>query len=326
MIVQTELKLSNLKQSARKAPNPLLAVTAWELRRAVSRKGTWVLLVAVLGFSAFLTWNNRMMENVRLDLIFPIFAHPTSGLGAIMFQGTILSYLLGLIIPFLATDQVARDYKRRTYELLMATPLPGWAYIFGRYLAGLLLGLAVSLLMLAGVIIMGLLLALDLPLNQYKDISFYASQRYPLPNLGALAQGGLALVLPTLLLLYSLSFGVAALLPRRTALVKALFVFSWIMSGFYWIFAGDNSDFAAWNPNSVQMVWKIQALYQADYDRIFAATNGSSFELRLQVARQVEEKLFDIWTWQAPHLLYIGLGLALVGYIAARYQRKRGAR
>jgi ABC-type transport system involved in multi-copper enzyme maturation permease subunit len=324
MAVQTEIRLPGLTATPHKNPNPLLAVTTWELRRMAARRSTWVFLGAVLAFSTALTWNSRLMDNLRFDQIFPIYAHPTSGLGAIMFEGTTLVSILGLLVPFIAADQVARDYKRRTYELLMTTPLPGWAYICGRYLAGLLLGVAAALLMLAGTILMGLLLPLDLPLNQPNDLAIYAVQAYPQPNLGALALVWLFMVIPTLLLLYNLSFGLATLWPRRTGLVKALCVFGWMLSAFYWLFLGDNSDFAAWHPNYLQMAWKLQLLYQSDYDRIFAATPGNSPELRLQIARQVEEKLYDIWTWQLPHLIYILLGLALVAFLAVRYQRNRG--
>lgn len=324
MTVETEIRLAGVNWTSDKSPNPLLAVTGWELRRIAARRSTWVFLAAVLALSAYLTWDSRLMENLRFDLIFPIYVHPTSGLGALMFEGSTLVSILGLIIPFVAADQIARDYKRRTHELIMTTPLPGWAYVCGRYLAGLLLGLAVAVLMLGGTLLMGLLLPLDLPLNQTKDISIYAAQKYPQPNLGALALVWLSLVLPTLLLLYNLSFGLATLLPRRTGLVKALCVFGWMLSAFYWIFLGDNVDFAAWHPNYFQMSWNIQSLYQSDYNRILTDTPGNSPELRLQIGRQVEEKLFDIWTWQLPHLLYIGLGLALVGYLAVRYQRNRG--
>ncbi len=189
---------------------------------------------------------------------------------------------------------------------------------------GLLLGLAVAVLMLGGLIIMGVLLALDLPLNQYKDISIEAFHHYPQPNLGALFLVWLSMVLPALLVVYSLSFGLVTLMPKRAGLVKAFCVFSWILGGFYWIFLGDNADFAEWHLNYLQMTGKLHHLYQSDYNQTIFQTADTNAEIRFQIANQIEQKLYDIWTWQFPHLIYIGLSLALVGYLAVRYQRHRG--
>jgi hypothetical protein len=47
--------------------------------------------------------------------------------------------LLGLYLPFIAADGVARDVQRRTHELLMASAVPSRAYIWGRFLSSLLL-------------------------------------------------------------------------------------------------------------------------------------------------------------------------------------------
>ena len=40
-------------------------------------------------------------------------------------------FVFALMLPFVVTEGVAADYKRRVHELLMATPLPGWAYVWG---------------------------------------------------------------------------------------------------------------------------------------------------------------------------------------------------
>lgn len=325
MTVQVETGLVKDKLIIRNSPNPTLEVLAWELNLMAARPAIWLFLAAVPIFSAFLTWSNRQLENSRFDEIYPIYAHPTSGLGAIIFEVTVIGFILGILIPLLFSGSVARDYRRRTQELLMTTPLPGWAYIWGRYLAGLLLGLVVAALMLAGVILMGFMLALDLPLDQYKDISFEALQNYPPPNLAALCLVWLGMVLPTLLLSYSLSFGLVTLWPRRAGMVKAVFIFGWMLSSFYWLILGDHTHFDAWHPNYFPVTWRIQETYMVDYHQIFSQTQGNSPELRFRIAGQVEQKLFDIWTWQFPHLLYIILSLALVIYGAIRYQRNRGS-
>src|SRR5256884_3560350 len=52
-------------------------------------------------------------------------------------------------------DGVTRDLNRRTHELLMTTALPTWAYVWGRYLAGLVMSLGLALLLLASILGMG---------------------------------------------------------------------------------------------------------------------------------------------------------------------------
>src|SRR4051794_9312415 len=99
MTVQTEISLTQQNLNIAGRPNSLLIVTAWELRLMAARRSTWLFLLAVLAFSTYLTWVNRQMDNLRLDVIYPIFAHPTSGLGAIMFENSVLLSILGLVIP-----------------------------------------------------------------------------------------------------------------------------------------------------------------------------------------------------------------------------------
>jgi ABC-type transport system involved in multi-copper enzyme maturation permease subunit len=63
--------------------------------------------------------------------------------------------LLVLLLPFVAADGVTRDLTRRTHELLMTTAVPSWAYVWGRYLTGLLMSLGLAVLLLAAILAYG---------------------------------------------------------------------------------------------------------------------------------------------------------------------------
>src|SRR5260370_34701276 len=68
-------------------------------------------------------------------------------------SGTLM--LLGMLLPFVNADGVTRDLSRRTHELLMATALPTWAYVWGRYLAGLVMSLGLAGLVLTSILGVG---------------------------------------------------------------------------------------------------------------------------------------------------------------------------
>src|SRR5205807_9692222 len=106
-------------------------------------------------------------------------------------SGTLM--LLGLLLPFVNADGVTRDLHRRTHELLMATALPTWAYVWGRYLIGLLLSLGLSLLLLAAILGMGLFLHLTIT-------------DYPLPEIGNLMVICVGMFASAAALVSSLSF------------------------------------------------------------------------------------------------------------------------
>src|SRR5260370_13200194 len=78
--------------------------------------------------------------------------------------------LLGMLLPFVNADGVTRDLSRRTHELLMATALPTWAYVWGRYLAGLVMSLGLAGLVLASILGMGWLLHLTITHSPLPEI------------------------------------------------------------------------------------------------------------------------------------------------------------
>src|SRR4051812_48757849 len=126
-------------------PNPLASVVAWELRRIAASRSTWllaglaflffVLIVLLLKDSLVLVYGEPQIAN-------GIIARPdtvrVSGISAWGMAITMPKYLLlvlGMLLPFIAVDGVARDFRRRAHEILMATRVPTWAYVVGRYIA-----------------------------------------------------------------------------------------------------------------------------------------------------------------------------------------------
>jgi hypothetical protein len=131
--------------------SPLLPVLIWELRRFRASRLFWF---QALGCFCFL-----------------LFVAGTSARGLLHTLPLVLVVLV-LLLPFVTADGVTRDLSRRTHELLMTTALPTWAYVWGRYLAGLLISLGLALLLLASILGMGGLLHLTVA-------------DYPLPQIGA---------------------------------------------------------------------------------------------------------------------------------------------
>ena len=130
---------------------PLFSVLAWELRRFGSSRLLWVQALGVVGLTLLVAWLGRAAScfgfgigngNANLTFISACVAGTSAWGFAQVFPGYVL--LLGVLLPFVNADGVSRDLTRRTHELLMTTPLPNWAYVWGRYLIGLLMSLGLA--------------------------------------------------------------------------------------------------------------------------------------------------------------------------------------
>src|SRR5712671_2583168 len=160
-------------RAAIERPHPLIRVMAWELRRFCASRLFWVQALGFFGLSLFLTWALHAPVNfpqVSNGVQFTGFVAGTSAWGLLRTLPVVLVVLV-LLLPFITADGVTRDLSRRTHELLMTTALPSWAYVWGRYLAGLVMSLGLALLLLVSILGMGLLLHLTDP-------------AYPLPQIG----------------------------------------------------------------------------------------------------------------------------------------------
>ncbi|HEV2659716.1 MAG TPA: hypothetical protein VGU68_03905, partial [Ktedonobacteraceae bacterium] len=231
--------------------------------------------------------------------------------------------LLGLFQLLIVTDLVAHDLAARVHELVMSTPTPTWAYIWGRYLAGVCIGLAMSLVLLVAVPLVGYAMHAGLPLGQYQDVPGYAQLGYPAPNIGVIVGVWALFVLPTILLLTALGFVVGTLLPKYGNVLKLLLCAGWAAYMFFGTKVFELSSVTAnWEltTGALQgvLVKQAQTLYHSNVN------GGTSMLQRVHIVRSIEQQVPDMLPWILPHLLYAGIALLCVYYLARSFQRFAG--
>jgi len=289
-------------------PRPLTRVMAWELRRFRASRLFWLQALGFFCFLLFLTWAQQApvrFATIHGTVAFFGFVAGTSAWGLLQTLPLALM-LLGMLLPFVTADGVTRDLSRRTHELLMTTALPTWAYVWGRYLIGLLMSLGLALLLLAAILGMGGLLHLSVP-------------AYPLPQAGAVLLLWVGMVLPATVLVSSLSFALGTLLPRLTNLVKIVILLGWIVGAVILPKGLGNTTPPAWyvNWDPTSAVTALGMLPQLDLSR---ATSQAQFQNAILA---IENKVPDIGGWFASHLLLAGVSLVLVLVAARAFKRSR---
>lgn len=299
-------------------PHLLLSVIAWELRRFCASRLFWLQALCFFCFLLFLTWSQQAADQFTVgttNASFSVSVAGTSAWGLLEHLPTDPLLLLGLLLPFIIADGVTRDLQRRTHELLMTTVLSTWAYVWGRYLTGLLLSLGLAVLALAAILGMGLLLHLTVP-------------SYPLPPFGAvlLLWGGM--IVPATVLVSSLSFALGTLLPRQSTLVKIVILLAWFVGAVIFPAGFRNTSsplpiwYVNWDPTSAGTAIGILPQYSLDFQSQIRMATTSAARWQ-QIILAVENKLPDITGWFAPHLLLTGFGLGLVLVAALAFKRSR---
>ncbi|EFH79586.1 ABC transporter permease [Ktedonobacter racemifer] len=299
-------------RSLDKSLRPLARVMAWELRRFCASRLFWLQALGFFCFLLFLTWAQGMPDSFRHAkgaVVLSGFVAGTSAWGLLLTLPLAL-VLLVLLLPFVTADGVTRDLQRRTHELLLTTALPTWAYIWGRYLIGLVMSLGLALLMLTALLGMGWFLHLTVP-------------AYPLPSIDVVLLLWIGMVVPATVLVSSLSFALGTLLPRSSLLVKVMILVGWIVGavvlpmGF-----GDTPPpgwYVNWDPTSA-----VTALgLLSPYDFSDAAARATSEAQLQQFLPIVENKMPALSGWFASHLLLAGLSLLLVLVASLVFKRSR---
>jgi ABC-type transport system involved in multi-copper enzyme maturation permease subunit len=290
---------------------------AWDLRRFSSSLLFWIQALCFFCLVLFVTWSTRMPGH-PLDLAKSQGAingsiAGTSAWGLLTSSlptGPLL--LLVLLLPFVTTDGVTRDRHRRIHELLLTTVLPTWAYVWGRYLVGLVMSLGLAVLLLIATLGMGLLLHLSIP-------------AYPLPPIGAVLLLWVGMVVPATVLVSSVSFTLGTLLPRLTNLVKIGMMVVWIVGAMILPSGLDSTNlptwYINWDPTSVVTAQGILPQYLVDFgNQTRAVTSAAQFQ---QILLTVENKVPDIAGWFAPHLLLAVVSLVLVLVASLAFKRSR---
>jgi ABC-type transport system involved in multi-copper enzyme maturation permease subunit len=222
-----------------------------------------------------------------------------------------------MLLPFVNADGVTRDLHRHTHELLLATALPTWAYVWGRYLAGLVMSLGLALLSLASILGMGWLLHLTVT-------------DYPAPEIGSVLLLWVGMVLSATILVSSLSFALGTLLPRLSTLVKSVILLGWFVGAEVISIELGVASHAAnfslpawyinWDPTSEGIALGLFNKYMTDFSNMPGKATTAQTQHGLLT---VENTLIDLGGWFAPHLLLAGLSLVLVLVAALAFKRSR---
>jgi ABC-type transport system involved in multi-copper enzyme maturation permease subunit len=294
---------------------------AWELRRSCTSRLFWLQALGFFCLSSFMIWARQIpltLNHMQANVLFLGYVAGTSAWGLLLIlpSGTLM--LLGLLLPFVNADGVTRDLHRHTHELLMATALPIRAYIWGRYLAGLVMSLGLALLLLAAILGMGLFLHLTVA-------------DYPAPEIGIVLLLWVGMIVSATIVVSSLSFALGTLLPRLATLVKTVILLAWFVGvEIISIELGDASHAANfslpawyinWDPTSNGISLGLFNTYMTDFSNL--ASKATSTAQTQHGILTVENSLIDLAGWFAPHLGLSGLSLLLVLVAALAFKRSR---
>lgn len=296
------------RQAFLRSDRPLRSVLGWELRRLRANRLSWVVASLALLFFLSLIWLKHSWLNRKGDLTIPILG--STSLGLVYEITLILMLMLGMFLPFVAAEAVARDYKQRMHELLITTTLPTWAYVWGRYLARLLVSLALAFAMLVALLLMNLILHLTLA-------------EYPGLKLGSVLLIWSITVISATILVSGLSFALGTQWPQLAIVTKLAVLVGWIILEFQNLadMQGHNAWRAFWNPTSRGMLLTLGPQFAQHYGE--QARNVANVEHQVQIAMQLQQQLPNLWPWVAPYLLLACLGLALVALAGVTFQRFR---
>ena len=313
-------------------PYPLLTVLSWELRRMRASRATWGVAALILGVcflslrvsSQSLDWFLECCPQRPDANLLSSWTTPW-GLACVL-PGPLL--LCGLFVPFVATDGVAHDLKRRTHELLMSSPLPTWAYVSGRYLANILLCVGLAMLLLLAICVTAVAQHVLQP-------SIHPSLDLP----GTVAIWAV-IVLPPTIVLGSFSFALGTLLPRRSNLIKLGVLLVWFATGvmlpqymqYLLELQAPRDKFALpwyvayvrWDPTSstTELVLKGQFFHLLGPTlRDSTLSNRDFFQHVFPVVQQMPDLSFFV----GAHLAWIGIGMAAGAGAALVFRRFRNA-
>lgn len=281
---------------------PLTTVMTWELRRLWSERFVWILAGAAFFSFVFVLWaRNRWVVVDTLPIV------GTTRFGQLGELTSGLMLIFGLMLPFLAADGVAHDYRQGVHEILMATAIPTWAYAWGRYLASLLVCLGLAVILLAAQLVMNTAFSLT-------------DATYPPPDPVAGLLLWTVIALPATVLVCSLCFGLGALFPGFTAVTKLAACMAWV----FLALDQDPRDLGwrvYWNPTGSGLATML--IHELGQEIQNGARSVSSAAERYQVTLHLQQQMPDVRPWIGSFLVLAGVGVLLVVLAAARFQRFR---
>jgi hypothetical protein len=305
--------------SSSQASGELLSVCVWELRRLAAARSTWVIIA--LAFAIFCAGELLFRAAIQYTITYPngttrvLWLDWGSNYGLFNSLPQSPGIFLGLYLPFLAADGVARDLSRRAHELLMTTAISSRFYVWGRYLSTLLLALALACVMLLALITVATVRHL-----LYPDM-------YITPDLLGIVALWAFIVLPATILLSGVSFALGTLLPRLSTLIKLAIMLVWFVLANITgrvgascqdcvLASGATAQRAAWDPTSMalQNLQGPSSLMR----RLTTETQGLSQVDFMTHLRTLEQQLPDLSGWLLPHIFWALIGVA-AGILAGVY-------
>jgi hypothetical protein len=332
-----------------KGPRPLVDVLCWELRRALASRATWVQAILLFGVCVALLGFSLQSAYYSASATFSAAQTPTGLPVQHMVQGQLSRNTLwglivifpvtliefGVFLPFVTADGVSLDLNRRTHELLMTTAVPNWAYVWGRYLARMLIALGMAGVYLLAILAMAVELHLTQPVAS-SEIGPYVNPALDVP--GAIAIWAV-IVLPPIVWLGSLSFALGILLPRRSNLTKASLVFAWFAGGLLlpaYLFAQlrDLSAFSQGNPPAWWTAYQNWSPINTDAGHLFeeqflrrlnaiVENISLSDQAVQQQTHALTQQMPDLASFVWPHLVGIAVCLVLVWGASRSFRRFR---
>lgn len=303
------LAVSNRQIVDLRRPLPLLAVVAWELRRFGASRLFWFQALGFWGFQLLIIWALRDQGGLMIvgHQQFTFHVAVTSAEGLLR---KLPLYVMALVfvLPFVTADGVTRDQQRQTHELVLTTALPTWAYVWGRYLAVLLMGLGLALLLFVSFLGMGVVLHLtDAP--------------YSLPHLDAVFLLWVGMVVSATILVSSVGFALCTVWPRLSILIKTSIMVVWLMGAMIIpkaLTGGPPTWYVNWDPTSAFTVQGLLTPYGFPPHTTF--TSQAQVQ---QLALSLQNTMPNLAGWFAPHLVLAGLSLVLVLIAALTFNRSR---
>src|SRR5260221_5771426 len=311
---------SNRQQTMTRRIPSFLDVTAWEARRFLASRSNRRLIFLALALFLLFMWLFKYGDTVGFsrgpgfNFIFQVSGTTAWGLAGWF---ALFTALLSLLLPFMNAVGVAHDVKDRTYELLMSTPVPTWAYVTGRFLFCLLASLGLALLLLASVLLMGL-------------VSHLTQKDYLPPQVNFALTLWLIVILPSTMLLSSLSFALGTLLSRYANLaplgiIVLWFLFSVVNAPVF----GLPSWYGTWEPTNFGMATILQQPYsqglQTIQSRLWEANQLTPDLLRQFTTsfQSLQQTTPDLLPWLGTHLIQLGVGLVFVLIVVLTFKRSR---
>jgi hypothetical protein len=325
-------------------------VVRWELQRALASRATWIqaallfgVCVALLGFSLQSQYYSAAasFSAAQTSTGLPI-QHMVQGqlsrntLWGLIIIIPITLVEFGVFLPFVTADGVSLDLRRRTHELLMTTAVPSWAFIWGRYLARMLIALGMAVVYLLAIMAMAVELHLAQPVASAEVGGPYVNPVLDVP--GAIAIWAV-IVLPPVILLGSVSFALGILLPQRSNLLKSGLVFAWFAGGLFlpaYLFAQvrNLTAFSQGNPPAWWTAYQSWTPITSDAGHLFmeqllrrlyaivrnAALSDQAVQ---QQTHALSQQMPDLTPFLWPHLVGAAVCLVLVWGASLTFQRFR---